>query len=96
MTVQIKRKIISVVITMILLAIPLVAMQFTTEVNWKLSDFIVAGILVLGTLLMTDYILQKTKRKNIRIGLIGLMILIFITVFIELAVGILGTPFAGN
>lgn len=31
--------------TLCLLLLPLVAMQFTAEVNWGLGDFIVAGVL---------------------------------------------------
>ena len=33
----------------LLLLLPLVAMQFTNEVNWTFSDFLVAGILLFGT-----------------------------------------------
>lgn len=35
--------------TVVLLMIPLTAMQFTDEVVWTLSDFIVAGVLLFGT-----------------------------------------------
>ncbi|PJJ58605.1 hypothetical protein [Hymenobacter chitinivorans] len=34
--------------TGLLLLIPLVAMQFTAEVNWTLSDFVFAGVLLFG------------------------------------------------
>jgi len=34
--------------TALLLLIPLVAMQFTQEVVWTLSDFVFAGILLFG------------------------------------------------
>ena len=45
----------------ILLLIPLVAMQFTEEVNWTLADFLVAGVLLYGTGLLCELILRKVK-----------------------------------
>jgi uncharacterized membrane protein len=41
-----QRLIITFGIVAFILAIPLVAMQFTNEVNWKLSDFVVMGALL--------------------------------------------------
>ena len=36
-----------VVITLALLLIPFIAMQFTSEVSWQVGDFLVAGILLI-------------------------------------------------
>ena len=44
-------------IATIVLIIPLIAMQFTTEVNWDISDFIIAGLLLYGTGIIIDFIL---------------------------------------
>jgi uncharacterized membrane protein len=46
-------------VTAAILAIPLVAMQFTDEVDWGLSDFIIIGALLLGTGLMYELIVKK-------------------------------------
>ena len=37
------------IFVMVLLLVPLVAMQFTDEVNWGPLDFVVAGVLLLST-----------------------------------------------
>lgn len=80
----------------VLLCIPLVAMQFTNEVNWKLSDFIIAGGLLLGTGLLIEVVAQNIKDKRTRIGIVFAILIVLILVWIELAVGIFGTPFAGS
>lgn len=36
-------------VTVLILMVPLVAMQFTNEVDWSLADFIVMGALLFGT-----------------------------------------------
>jgi hypothetical protein len=80
----------------IILSIPLIAMQFTNEVDWKLFDFIVMGILLLGTGLLCEFAIRKVKRINQRIFICGAVLLAFFLIWAELAVGIFGTPFAGS
>lgn len=79
-----------------LLCIPLIAMQFTNEVKWSLSDFVVAGILLLGTGLTCEFVLRVVKDRTRRIALVGVVLVILLLTWIELAVGVFGTPFAGN
>ncbi len=76
--------------------IPLVAMQFTTEVKWELNDFIIAATLLLGSGLLAEIILRKVISPKRRMGfLIGLIVVVLL-IWAELAVGIFGTPLAGN
>lgn len=80
----------------VLLCIPLLAMQFTNEVNWTLSDFIIAGILLLGTGIVIEVATKNIKDKRTRIGMIiGTFIVLFL-VWAEMAVGIFGSPIAGS
>ena len=79
-----------------LLLIPLVAMQFTTEVNWNLADFIVMGFLLLGFGLLIELVLQKSANMKNRHLYALLVFVLFLLVWAELAVGIFGTPFAGS
>jgi len=91
-----KRLIIIFVAIVILLMIPLIAMQFTDEVNWTGSDFIVMGILLSGAGLLIEIIMRKIKTANKRILVIGAILIIFLLIWAELGVGIFGTPFAGS
>ena len=79
-----------------LLLVPLLAMQFTTEVNWSVFDFIVAGSLLFGAGLLIEVVLRKATRKNFKLGLIVLIVALLLLTWAELAVGVFGTPFAGN
>lgn len=82
--------------TALVLMIPLIAMQFTAEVDWTLSDFIVAGILLMltGTAYVVGTRLVRTRAQRLVVGaLVGLS---FLLVWAELAVGVFGTPFAGS
>ena len=71
-------------------------MQFTDEVNWTTADFIVAGSLLVGTGLIFEIIMRKIKNINYKVGLIVAVLIIVFLIWIELAVGIFGTPFGGN
>ena len=82
-------------VTFILL-IPFVSMQFTNEVNWTLSDFAIAGVLLISTGLGCELVIRNVKKTNYRIAICTIILTILILTWIELAVGIFGTPFAGN
>ncbi|HEX8575239.1 MAG TPA: hypothetical protein VF677_02995 [Flavobacterium sp.] len=79
-----------------LLSIPLIAMQFTNEVHWDLFDFVIAGILLLGTGLAIEIVMQNVKNRNTKIGLVVSILVVLFLVWAELAVGVFGTPFAGS
>ncbi len=79
-----------------ILIIPLIAMQFTDEVNWTLLDFVVMGILLLGTGLVSELVLRNIKKFEHRFFCIaGILVALFL-IWAELAVGIFGSPFAGS
>ena len=79
-----------------LLFIPLIAMQFTAEVDWNYTDFIIFGFLLLAVGLLAELILRKIKNHEKRIILIAFLIVVLLLIWAELGVGIFGSPFAGN
>lgn len=79
-----------------LLLIPLIAMQFTSEVNWSLLDFVVMGTLLLSVGFGIRYVLLKNSSFQKRLIYLSLVLLAFVLIWAELAVGIFGTPFAGS
>ena len=81
---------------LLILIIPLAGMAFTDEFNWSLFDFIIMGTLLLAFGIGIQFIRNRVKPPKIRILLFGLLILLFLFIWIELAVGIFGTPFAGS
>lgn len=74
----------------ILLLLPAVAMQFTTEVNWTRMDFIVFGAMLLfvcgGYELGARMSGNKAYRLAFGIALVG----VFLLTWMNLAVGIIG------
>lgn len=80
----------------ILLLIPLIAMHFTDEVCWTLLDFVTAAVLLLGTGLLCELVIRKVKNINYRVVICILLLAALLIIWIELAVGIFGTPFAGS
>jgi len=80
----------------LLLLIPLIAMQLTNEVNWSFFDFIIMGGMLIITGLLIGIILKKVNNSKNRLILIVTIVMIFFLIWAELAVGLFGTPFAGN
>jgi len=79
-----------------LLLIPLIAMQFSSEVNWSLTDFFIGAVLLFGTGLICEVVLRLVKKTSQRIVLCAGVLLALLLIWAELAVGIFGTPFAGS
>jgi hypothetical protein len=75
-------------ITVGVLLIPFLTMQFTQEVDWDSTDFIIMGILIFGTSFVFDQAMKKIQDHKQRI-ITGLAIIVgFLYVWAELAVGI--------
>lgn len=91
------KRLIGIVLTAaLLLLIPFIAMRLTGEVKWSRVDFIVAGVLLLGTGLMCELALRMVKKIEYRIAIIVAIVAVLFLIWIELAVGIFGTRFAGS
>ena len=73
--------------TVLILLIPLIAMQFTNEVSWEIGDFIVMGFLLLSTATMFVLVSRRApRRRRVVIGFI--FAAVFVYIWAELAVGI--------
>lgn len=93
---QNKRPIRIALITLVILLIPFIAMQFTNEVQWTIADFIIAGGLLFFAGLAIETVTRRIKNKTYKLVLLVAIFSILILIWIELAVGIFGTPFSGN
>lgn len=91
-----KRLIIILAIVVVLLSIPLIAMQFTNEVKWSGFDFLVMTGLLLATGVGIELVLRTITKKTTRIAICLAIGFAFVLIWAELAVGIFGTPFAGS
>ena len=90
MKLQAKRLIIIGLIILILLSIPLIAMQFTTEVNWDLSDFLIMGAALFGIALVYELITWKSDKKLFRAAVGVALLGAFLLFWVNGAVGIIG------
>ncbi|OIQ30441.1 MAG: hypothetical protein BM564_03480 [Bacteroidetes bacterium MedPE-SWsnd-G2] len=79
-----------------ILSIPLIAMQFTEEVNWNVTDFIVAGIILTVFFFVINYIITHLKNSKYKYGYLVLSVIFFILLWAELAVGIFNSPLSGS
>lgn len=78
------------VITFLLL-IPLI-----TRAPWSLFDFAAAGVLLTGAGLIFEFLMRAVKKFEYRIALGLVLLAVLFIVWIEIAVGVFGTRFAGN
>lgn len=73
-----------------LLLIPLVAMQFDTGVNWSGSDFVVMGVLLAIVCGCYELATRLSDNTAYRAGAGVAVVTGFLTVWVNLAVGMLG------
>jgi len=79
-----------------LLIIPLLGIILTNSVEWSMFDFLLMGSLLLVLGIGIELTSLNFKQLNTRIAIISFIILIFLLIWIEIAVGIFNSPFAGN
>jgi hypothetical protein len=72
--------------TGLILLIPLVAMQFTDEVVWTLSDFMAAGVLLFGAGGAFVLAARRLPRHRLIVGVVVVAALLWL--WAELAVGV--------
>jgi hypothetical protein len=66
------------------------------EFHWKFGDFILMGAMIYGLGLISLILMNVAKNKILRWIVTGLFFLIFLLIWVELAVGIFDTPFGGS
>ena len=77
-------------VVLVLLA-PLVAMQFTDEMNWTVFDFAFAGVALLGVGLSFEIVVRKTSDGTYRIAAGVALAAALLLVWLNGAVGIIGS-----
>lgn len=73
-----------------LLMVPLIAMQFSTEWNWDLFDFVFMGMLLFGSALIYELITKKIHNASYRIAVGIAVVTTIVIIWINGAVGIIG------
>jgi hypothetical protein len=74
--------------TCLILLVPLVAMQFSEQVNWTILDFVVAGCLLLGAGFTYQLATRKTQDTKRRVIIGAVVLVVLLAVWAQLAVGI--------
>jgi hypothetical protein len=77
--------------TAFILLLPLLAMLFTDQVVWDLTDFIVAGALIFGTGLAYELVAKKGGTMAYRVAVGIALAAALLLVWMNLAVGIIGS-----
>jgi hypothetical protein len=75
----------------LVLLVPLVAMEFTPEVNWNAGDFLFAGSLLLGVGVPLELAVRKTRNTAYRVAVGLALVAAFLLVWLNGAVGIIGS-----
>jgi len=75
----------------LLLLLPLVAMQFTREVDWNLADFIIIGAMLLAACAAYELAVWLSGNPFYRAGFGAAIVGAFLLVWVNLAVGAIGS-----
>jgi hypothetical protein len=84
-----KRIVTYILIVIAILSLPLIAMQFTNEVNWTLFDFFMASFLIITSLTLIEITLQNLKNRTFKITSVLVIIVLFLLLWVDLSVGII-------
>ncbi len=79
-----------------LLLIPFCGIILSSEVNWTAFDFVVMAVLLSAVAVGIEGVLRIASTARARVMLVAGVVLLFLVVWAELAVGVFGTPLAGN
>lgn len=74
-----------------ILMIPIVAMQFTAEVDWSIADFVIMGIILFATGMTYQLVTRTSGDLAYRLAVGSALVVGFLTIWVNLAVGIIGS-----
>ncbi len=87
---SIPRGLLPALATLALLAIPLIAMQYTTEVQWDPPDFLIMGTLLFATGLGLEWAIRHKSSLALRTAWAMALLSTFLMTWVNMAVGLLG------
>ena len=82
--------------TAFILLMIMVANRIYDDVNWNVGDFIAMGVLLLSAGLGFEILATKLKSTGHRVAVAVAIGTLFLLIWVELAVGLFGSPFAGS
>lgn len=93
-----RHKIMSIVVvgTVIILAANLVAMQFTDRVGWSAFDFALASVFLIGFGFILDRVMAAFRNSTHKVSIGAAVVFAAAVLFVELSVGLVGSPIAGS
>ena len=71
-------------------------MNYSSQVQWGVFDFLIAGVLLMGTGVAIEIVIRKIRTRNSRILVIAGVLLLLLLLWAELAVGLFGSPIGGS
>lgn len=80
----------------LLLAAAFIGNLFVDGWDWSGFDFLIAGILLFGTATFIYMIVNSNLSFKTKTIISIIAVLILMVIWVELAVGLFGTPFAGS
>lgn len=75
---------------LLLLLLPLIAMQFTKEVSWQLADFVIFALMLGAVGAGLEFVIRATPNWRYRLAAAGTIIVAFFLAWVSLAVGFFG------
>jgi hypothetical protein len=77
------------VVTALILMLPLIGMQFSEDVDWKLPDFVIIGSILIAAGLAFVYTARRVDTLGRRLVLAAAFFLALLYIWAELAVGVI-------
>ena len=80
---------------LLVLLLPLIGV-ILFDLDWNIFDFLIMGLLILFFSIAINLILNHLISSKLRLILILMLVILFLLIWAELAVGVFGTPFCWN
>ena len=84
------------VTALLLLVVAIAERLQPSEVNWSGFDYLIAGLLVFTAGFTLETMMHRWRQHKMRWWIMALILVIFALLWLELAVGIFGSPFGGT